>query len=37
MHIAEHFADVLEELNAEEASGDEEEADTAKEWEIDVA
>ena len=30
VHIAEHFADVLEELNAEEASGDEEEADTAK-------
>jgi hypothetical protein len=31
VHIAEHFADVLEELNAEEASDDEEEADKAKE------
>ena len=31
VHIAEHFADVLEELNAEEASADEEEADKAKE------
>ena len=31
MQIAEHFADVLEELNAEEASDDEEEADKAKE------